>query len=511
MSIKVTEQNDVKVYNLAAGKTTPQFLEDAQKGKSGLKYNEDFRRRIELIQDFEFDTSSSRIRITKEGGHVGIIGCYPPEFRLFDTQQLGLKFLRRLDTEIVDFLFLEDDWKKVVFLCADRTIEFHAQYGKHHKLRIPKFGRTMLYDEERCCLYVGGSSNEIYRVDLEEGIFQEPLNSGLEHVNCLAKNPALPLMAAAGENGIVELWDLRDTAAPCTKLMCFMDGDDDTNGRDATCVAFSSCGMKMAVGMASGVVRVYDIRSKKPICERDHYNGLPIQSVQFHSRSQMQKEMVVSCDKKGVKFWWYNTPRGDLFTCLEGDAPILCTEMWPDSGLMFTAMEQPRVGAFFIPSLGIAPKWCSFLDSITEELEENPSTSVFDDFQFVTKEQLTSMNAAHLIGSNMLQAYMHGFFMDIRLYKKLKQVSEPFAYEEFRKKKIAEKLEAKRGMRTKEKKKLGTNVQLKELLQAKAKDVKKTSGKKKKAGEVAQNIISDDRFKKLFDNPDYQIEKAAAK
>lgn len=283
------------------------------------------------------------------------------------------------------------------------------------------------------------------------------------------------------------------------------------NGRDATAVAFSACGMKMAVGMASGIVRVYDIRSKKPICERDHFNGLPIQSVQFHSRSQLQKEMIVSCDKKGVKLWWFGTPRGELFTCLEGDTPILNVEMWPDSGLMFAAMEQPRIGTFFIPALGIAPKWCSFLDAITEELEENPSTSVFDDFQFVTKEQLTSMNAAHLIGSNMLQAYMHGFFMDIRLYKKLKSVSEPFAFEEFRKKKIAEKLESKRGMRTKEKKKLGTNAELKQILESKAKDVKKASGKKKQTGKSAENILTDDRFKKLFDNPDFQIEKASAK
>lgn len=512
MSIKVTEQNDVKVYNLAAGKTTPQFLEDASKGKSGLKYNEDFRRRIELMQDFDFSICSTKVRITKDGGYIGVIGCYPPEFRLFDVQQLGMKFLRRVDHEIVDFLFLDDDWRKIVFLLSDRTIEFHSQYGKHHRLRTPGFGRSLLYDEERCCLYVGGSTPEIYRIDLEEGIFLEPLKSDLDHVNHLAKNPALPLMAAAGAGGLVELWDLRDTSKPTATLNVFLEGDDDTNGRDATSVAFSTCGMKMAVGLASGVIRVYDIRSKKPICERDHYNGLPIRSVEFHSRSE-QKEMIVSCDTKGVKLWWYQSARGELFTCLEGDAPIVDVAMWPNSGLMFAAMEQPRVGAFFVPSLGIAPKWCAFLDSITEELEENPTTTVFDDFQFLTKEQLTQLNAAHLIGTNMLQAYMHGFFMDVRLYKKLKMVSEPFAFEEFRKKKIAEKLESKRGMRTKEKKKLGTNAELKSLLESKAKEAKKKNATKKslKAGDAATKVLGDDRFKKLFDNPDFQMEKKDAK
>lgn len=33
------------------------------------------------------------------------------------------------------------------------------------------------------------------------------------------------------------------------------------------------------------------------------------------------------------------------------------------------------------------------------------------------------MDLSHLIGSNLLRAYMHGFFMDIRLYKKVKLVN----------------------------------------------------------------------------------------
>ena len=42
----------------------------------------------------------------------------------------------------------------------------------------------------------------------------------------------------------------------------------------------------------------------------------------------------------------------------------------PQSGLLFVAAEQPKVLAFFVPALGPAPKWCSFLDNLTEELEE---------------------------------------------------------------------------------------------------------------------------------------------
>jgi ribosome biogenesis protein ENP2 len=40
-------------------------------------------------------------------------------------------------------------------------------------------------------------------------------------------------------------------------------------------------------------------------------------------------------------------------------------------GLILFANDDPKVLQYFVPSLGPAPKWCSHLDSITEELEEN--------------------------------------------------------------------------------------------------------------------------------------------
>lgn len=52
------------------------------------------------------------------------------------------------------------------------------------------------------------------------------------------------------------------------------------------------------------------------------------------------------------------------------------------SGLVFVAAEQPKILSFFIPSLGTAPKWCSFLDNLTEELEEQ-TTGVYEDYKFV--------------------------------------------------------------------------------------------------------------------------------
>jgi ribosome biogenesis protein ENP2 len=47
----------------------------------------------------------------------------------------------------------------------------------------------------------------------------------------------------------------------------------------------------------------------------------------------------------------------------------------------------------------------------------------------------------------MLKGYMHGFFMEMKLYSKLRAVSKPFEYEEHRKKRIKDKIEATRASR----------------------------------------------------------------
>ena len=52
--------------------------------------------------------------------------------------------------------------------------------------------------------------------------------------------------------------------------------------------------------------------------------------------------------------------------------------------------------AYFVPGLGPAPRWCSFLESLTEELEESANPTVYDDYRFVTRADLVSAAAALL-------------------------------------------------------------------------------------------------------------------
>lgn len=119
----------------------------------------------------------------------------------------------------------------------------------------------------------------------------------------------------------------------------------------------------------------------------------------------------------------------------------------PNTGLMFFANEHTKMQTYYIPSLGPAPKWCGFLDNLTEELEELDYETIYDDYKFVTEKELDELGLSHLKGTNLLRAYMHGFFMDIRLYRKARDVMRPFEFDEYKKKKIREKIEEERPKR----------------------------------------------------------------
>ena len=47
--------------------------------------------------------------------------------------------------------------------------------------------------------------------------------------------------------------------------------------------------------------------------------------------------------------------------------------------------------AYYIPTLGPAPKFAPFLDGLTEELEEDTAAAVYDDYKFVTQEELEKL------------------------------------------------------------------------------------------------------------------------
>lgn len=53
-----------------------------------------------------------------------------------------------------------------------------------------------------------------------------------------------------------------------------------------------------------------------------------------------------------------------------------------------TANEGIQMATYYIPQLGPAPRWASFLENITEEMEDQTTRSVYEDYKFVERNEL---------------------------------------------------------------------------------------------------------------------------
>lgn len=509
-ALAATAFNGVKVYNLSSGKTLPQWLAE-KSSRRALSKDEDYRRRVELLQDFHFPAGSSRVRMSRDGHFVVAAGAYPPSVKVFDVRDLSIKFERRLDAEVVQLEVLSPDYGKLAFLQADRTLSFHAPYGAHYSLRIPKFGRDMCYHREHAEMYVAASGSDVYRLNLDEGRFMAPLElrAGATAANVVRINPIHQLLGVGCEDGVVECWDSRaNLRVGEVDVAAGLPGTD----LQVTALEFDDDGLTFAAGTSDGNVRLYDLRSSRPLLTKTHQYGLPIINIQFHDYSRK----VLSTDPKVIKIW---DPRDDgrAFTNIETPAEIndvcIVEGSQGKSGVLLVAGEQERVMSYYVPELGIAPKWCSFLDSLTEELEEQAQTTVYDDYKFVTRGEISSFGLEHMIGTPLLKAYMHGFFMDARLYGKVKAIAEPFAYADYRKQKLQEKLEAKQKNRISIQRRLPkvNRAVAERLLEAEAK-AKKKQGKKQKDGEDPEtpafaNPMADDRFSRMFTSKDFEVDE----
>ncbi|XP_069742395.1 nucleolar protein 10 [Narcine bancroftii] len=499
--MQVTSVNDVKIYNLSYGRSLPEWLSDRKK-RSLQKNDIGLRRRIELIQDFGMPAVSTSIKISPDGQYIIATGTYKPRIRCYDTYQLSMKFERCLDSEVVTFKILSDDYSKLVFLHGDRYVEFHSQHGYYYKTRIPKFGRDFSYHYPSCDLYFVGASSEVYRLNLEQGRFLNSLQTEAFQNNVCDINPVHHLFATGSTEGKVECWDprTRNRAGILDCALSTVTTETEIRQLPSISALKFKGALHMMVGTTTGQVLLYDLRSSHPLIVKDHLYELPIKSVEFHE----PLDLIISADSRIVKMWNQNT--GKIFTSIELKHEINDFCLYPNSGMLFLANESPKINTFYVPSLGPAPRWCSFLDNLTEELEENPESTVYDDYKFVTKMDLENLGLAHLIGTPMLRAYMHGFFMDIRLYRKVKSMTNPFAYEEYRKDKIRQKIEESRAQRVQVQKLPKVN---KEIAMKFIEEEKEEQVQKKKKGKNLPNILRDERFKVMFENPDFQVDEAS--
>ncbi|KAJ3738102.1 WD40-repeat-containing domain protein, partial [Lentinula raphanica] len=279
---------------------------------------------------------------------------------------------------------------KSIPLQNDRTIELHTQGGCHHRTRIPRFSRSLACYYPSCDALFSASGNEIYRLNLEQGRSMTPLTleddaDDIQGVNTIDVNPAHQLFAFGVDgNGTVQFWDPRSRS--CTGILRLpghklvspsfdSNLDPSASGLGITALSSRSDGLSYAVGTTTGHTLLYDIQTPKPYAMKDQGYGLPIKSVSWiEGESRIAGDgVVLSADKKVIKIWDRNTPSANS-TSNNPASDLNDVHHVPGSGLLLTANEGIQMSTYYIPQLGPAPRWVSFLENITEELVEDQTT-----------------------------------------------------------------------------------------------------------------------------------------
>ena len=137
--VSLEDPGSVKVYTVngepsGSSSSLPDWLtrKRAAKGKGKRAIRERIEGSIELIQHFEFPEASNRIKTTRDGHHAIATGTYKPQMRVYDLDQLTLKFERHSDAENVDFIvskstsacrFLQVDAYTALFLDSLRRLD----------------------------------------------------------------------------------------------------------------------------------------------------------------------------------------------------------------------------------------------------------------------------------------------------------------------------------------------------------------------------------------------------
>lgn len=371
------------------------------------------------------------------------------------------------------------------------------------------------------------------------GALQGGINTGSVNTAAVAEE-SHSLMAFGTSIGTVEYWDSRSRNR--VAALGVPQEQDLVGARsEVTALDFHRSGITTAVGTSSGMIYLYDLRSPLPLLQKDHGYGYAVQTLQFltpstRSRIQTDEPKILSADKRILKIW--DERDGTPWTSVEPAVDINCVAWCKDSGMFLTANEGRQQHAFFIPLLGPAPKWCSFLDSIVEEMADDPTDpnaysgrqagEVYDNYKFLTMAQLQTLNLDHLIGkTNLLRPYMHGYFVAQRLYEEARLIANPSSWEEERTKRVKEKIDKERESRIRGKKKVAVKVNRRmaeKILERQEKNeirraqrVLANGGDERleasdtveEGDQEPKGLLGDSRFANLFQDEDFTIDEAS--
>ena len=379
------------------------------------------------------------------------------------------------------------------------------------------------------------------------------------------------LLAFGTDVGTTEFWDPRSrnrvgVLGPPASAAASYDVFGQPVRSGVTALEFNPSGLTLATGNSAGIITLYDIRSPNPLLSKDQGYGFPIKTLKFlHSTSSSNSNArgvetayettstpkVLSADKRIIKIW--DQASGKPWTSVEPSVDINDVCVVPNSGMLFTANEGREMHSFLIPALGPSPWWCAHLDTQTEGLADkninDPDAYItdaadtggevvtYDNYKFLTKPELKQLNLDHFIGGghatnttngdkkatlggSLVRPYMHGYFVDQRLYDEARVITDPFEWERERKRIVAAKIEKQRESRIRSTRstaataKVKINKRLAERLVALEGKLARASGEKEEKekvgeGEKKGKVLKDTRFTRLFQNPDFEVDESS--
>ncbi|KAJ5550194.1 hypothetical protein N7461_004892 [Penicillium sp. DV-2018c] len=571
--MKLSNPSEVPVYTISgsdSARPLPEWL--ARRRKRSLKNDPEYANRVELLQDFEFEEASQCIRVSEDGEWVMSTGTYKPQIHTHYLPQLSLSWARHTSALNTTFILLSSDYTKSLHLQSDRSLEFHTPSGCHYTTRLPRYGRDLIYDRQSTDVLIPAvgvnqdGMGEVYRLNLEVGRYmrsyeidvggddftstgggtlQGGINTGSVNTGAIAEE-SHNLLAFGTSLGTVELWDPRAKGRAGVLPPPAQTGFHDERV-EITALEFNRSGMSLGTGSSNGLIHLYDLRSPNPYQIKDQGYGFPIHTLKWLEPSTATQAATIepkllSADKRIIKLWDIEDQKP--WTSVEPAVDLNSVAWCKDSGMLLTANEGRQQHSFFIPQLGPAPKWCSFLDNLVEEMAEDPndpnafksaqSNSVWPGFTLVPSEEVAKWDeklikaggnpidmAAYLQAGKMVP-YSKGYQVANFVYNSITSLFPDT--ENPRAKKVAEIMNKERESRIRGKKKVAVKVNRRlaeRMLNAEEKRERKHAkrllegkGDEEMADAPALedkdvSALGGGRFAQLFEDPDFAVDETS--
>ncbi|KAK2960329.1 putative Nucleolar protein 10 [Blattamonas nauphoetae] len=295
---------------------------------------------------------------------------------------------------------------------------------------------------------------------------------------------------------------------------------------------FTDDGFTFGVGTGDGSVVLYDIRSAGVLAEKSHFSAEPVIDIKFvnslsgpvgdsskYTKIQGKHNTIcLSCTKSNIRVWDTQSTNTLATVIPSDDAFSVCARS--NSGLLFVPTRSPNINVFYLPILGMAPSWAYNIDVLggtrkggLTALPVNESIQTqHDERIFVTKEDLENAGLLNLVGTEMVKAYMHGFYIRRELWDdKAKKDEAPVEVEDKRSTKNAESRITKRHKVPI----AGINADLLQKIEdaKQHKDIPEERGERKKKDKLKAKAVAsletDNRFASLFTDTRFEIDKTS--